>query len=170
MKYSTMKQLVVAAFICCLPTILHAQAYDSVPPYRKDSTVPAFTILQTDSTWFNKEALPHNKPVIIIYFRPDCGHCQLTAHEFQEKLNQFKDAFFVWVSYDSVAHIKSFAEEYQLLNAKNIRVGRDTKYYVPSFFRVKFTPFIAVYNKKGKLIQTYDGGTEPDTIIQLLHL
>ena len=165
-----MKQLIVTAFISCLFTIVHAQAYDSVPPYRKDSTIPPFTILQTDSSWFNKEALPHNKPVVIIYFRPDCGHCQLTAHEFQQKLNQFKDAFFVWVSYDSVDHIKSFAEDYHLLNEKNIRVGRDVKYYVPSFFHIRYTPFIAVYNRKGKLMQTYEGGTEPDTIIQLLHL
>jgi thiol-disulfide isomerase/thioredoxin len=164
-----MKQLIVAAFICCFFTAVHAQAYDSVPPYQKDSTIPAFTILQTDSTWFNKEALPHNKPVIIIYFRPDCGHCQLTAHEFEQKMDQFKDAFFVWVSYDSVAHIKSFAEEYKLINAKNVRVGRDTKYFVPSFFRIKFTPFIAVYDKRGKLMQTYGEGTDPDTIIRLLH-
>jgi thioredoxin-related protein len=164
-----MTRLAIAAFICCLSSVVRAQTYDSVPPYRKDSTIPAFTILQTDSTWFNKEALPHDKPVIIIYFRPDCSHCQLTAHEFQQKLKKFKDAFFVWASYDSVAHIKSFAEEYRLLNAKNIKVGRDTKYYLPSFFRVKYTPFIAVYNKKGKLVQTYDGGTEPDTILQLLN-
>ncbi len=85
-------------------------------------------------------------------------------------MNQFKDVFFVWVSYDSLSQIKSFAKEYKLLNAKNIRVGRDPKYYVPSFFRVRFTPFIAVYDKKGRLMQTYDGDAGPDEIIRLLNL
>jgi len=150
--------------------MVYAQTYDSIPPYQKDSTIPAFSILQTDSTWFNKEALPHNEPVVIIYFSPECGHCQLTAHEFDEKMKKMKDVFFVWVSYHPMTDIKSFAEEYKLVDQKNIRVGRDPKYFVPSFYRVKFTPFMAVYGKNGKLIQTYDSGTDPDTIIKLLNL
>lgn len=165
-----MKYFFALLLLCCSNSIVHAQDYDTIPPYQKDSLIPAFSILQTDSTWFNKEALPHNEPVVIIYFSPECGHCQLTAHEFEEKRNKFKNVFFVWVSYHPMADIKSFAEEYKLLNAKNIRVGRDPKYYVPSFFRVKFTPYIAVYGKNGKLIKTYDSGTEPETIIKLLNL
>jgi thiol-disulfide isomerase/thioredoxin len=164
-----MKTLLAFLFSGYFLSVANAQKFDTIPPYQKDSTIPALSILQTDSTWFNKEALPRNEPVVIIYFRPDCGHCQLTAHEFEQKMDQLKDVFFIWVSYDSVSHIKSFAEEYKLLDAKNIKVGRDTKYYVPSFFKIKFTPYIAVYNKKGKLIQTYEGGTDPDTIIRLLH-
>jgi thiol-disulfide isomerase/thioredoxin len=152
-------------------SVIHAQAYDTIPPYQKDSIIPAFSILQTDSTWFNKEALPHDKPVVIVYFNPECGHCQLTAHEFEQKKNKLKDVFFVWVTYDtSFNEIISFAKEYKLLKANNIIVGRDPKYYVPSFFRVKFTPFMAVYDKNGRLLQTYDAGTDPDTIIKLLNL
>ena len=165
-----MKTVSVFLFFSCFLSVAIAQQFDTIPPYKKDSSVPSFSILQTDSTWFNKQALPRNKPIVIIYFNPDCGHCQLTAHEFGQKINQFKDVFFVWVSYDSLSQIKSFAEEYKLLNAKNIRVGRDPKYYVPSFFRVRFTPFIAVYDKKGRLMQTYDGDAGPDEIIRLLNL
>jgi len=164
-----MKTLLAFLFSIYFLSAANAQKFDTIPPYQKDSTILTFSILQTDSTWFNKEALPRNEPVVIIYFKPDCGHCQLTAHEFEQKRDQLKDIFFIWVSYDSVSHIKSFAEEYKLLDSKNIRVGRDTKYYVPSFFKIKFTPYIAVYNKKGKLMQTYEGGTDPDTIIRLLH-
>ena len=166
-----MKHFFALLLLCCFNSIVHAQDYDTIPPYQKDSLIPAFSILQTDSTWFNKEALPHNEPVVIIYFNPECGHCQLTAHEFDKKKNKLKDVFFVWVTYDtSFNEIKSFARDYDLLNAKNIRVGRDPKYYVPSFFRVKFTPFMAVYGKNGKLIQAYETGTDPETIIKLLNL
>jgi len=150
---------------------VYAQSYDSTPPYQKDSLIPAFSILQTDSTWFNKEALPGNKPVVIIYFNPECGHCQLTAHEFDQKKNKLKNVFFIWVTYDtSFKEIKSFAAEYKLLDEKNIRIGRDPKYFVPSFYRVKFTPFMAVYGKNGKLVKTYETGTDPDTIVKLLKL
>jgi len=166
-----MKHLFTFLLFGCIYSITHAQDNDATPPYQKDSLIPAFSILQTDSTWFNKEALPRNKPVVIIYFNPECGHCQLTAHDFDKKKNKLKDVFFVWVTYDtSFNEIKSFAKDYNLVNEKNIKVGRDPKYYVPSFYRVKFTPFMAVYGKNGKLIQTYETGTDPDTIIKLLNL
>jgi thiol-disulfide isomerase/thioredoxin len=167
-----MKKFICVFFSFVLLTVTHAQEYDPVPPYQKDSTIPAFSILQTDSvSWFNKAGLPANKPVVIVYFNPECGHCQLTAHDFEEKKNQLKDVFFVWVTYDtSFTKIRSFAEQYNLLGAKNIRIGRDPKYYVPSFFRVKYTPFMAVYNKDGRLLQTYESGTDPETIIRLLKL
>jgi len=165
-----MKSFFTLLICCCFVFVTHAQDVDPIAPYQKDSTIPAFSILQTDSTWFNKEALPENKPVIIIYFSPECSHCQLTAHEFEEKRDKFKNVFFVWVSYLSMPQIKSFAEEYKLLDAKNIRVGRDTKYFIPPYYHLKYTPFIAVYGKDGKLIQTYDGGTEPDTIVKLLNV
>lgn len=167
-----MKNFVVLLLFLFFTSFVHAQAFDTIPPYQKDSTIPTFSILQTDKkTWFNKEALPHDRPVVIIYFNPECGHCQLTAHEFEEKSDKLKDVFFVWVTYDtSFSQIKSFAEEYKMLDAKNVRVGRDPKYYVPSFYRVKFTPFMAVYNKEGRLVQAYESGTDPDTIIRLLNL
>jgi thiol-disulfide isomerase/thioredoxin len=166
-----MKYFFSFLLLCSLTSTVYAQSYDSTPPYQKDSLIPAFSILQTDSTWFNKEALPGNKPVVIIYFNPECGHCQLTAHEFDQKKNKLKNVFFIWVTYDtSFKEIKSFAAEYKLLDEKNIRIGRDPKYFVPSFYRVKFTPFMAVYGKNGKLVKTYETGTDPDTIVKLLKL
>ena len=85
-------------------------------------------------------------------------------------MNKLKDIFFVWVSYLSLDKIKTFEDEYKMVGQKNIRIGRDPNYYIPSFYRVKFTPFMAVYDKKGKLLQTYDEGTDPNTIINLLSL
>ena len=105
----------------------------------------------------------------MLYFSPECGHCQLTAHEFMKDAKRFKDVFFVWVSYQPMEEIKTFADNYKMLKAKNIAVGRDPKYYIPSFFRVKYTPFIAAYNKDGKLIAAFDGGTDTDTVYDLLY-
>ena len=164
-----MKKIFLLLPACFLIVHSFAQDYDSIPPYQKDSTIPAFSILQTDSTWFNKEALPENKFVVVIYFSPECGHCQLTAHEYEKKMKSFKDVFFVWVSYRSVPEIKSFDSAYHLSAFKNVSIGRDPKYFVPSFFRVKFTPFIAVYNKQGKLMQTYEQGADPVVLTRLLH-
>ncbi len=157
------------SFIFLLTTynFVAAQEYDTVPPYKKDPNLPTFSILQTDSTWFNNLMLPDNKPVVIVYFSPDCGHCAITAHDFVRDMPKMKNLFFVWVSYISLDEVRPFAQEYKLLQFKNVRVGRDPKYYIPSFYKVKYTPFIAVYDKDKKFMAAYDGGTDTKTIIDL---
>lgn len=142
--------------------------FDTIPPYQKDSTLPDFMLLQTDSTWFLKNEIPANKPVIITYFSPTCGHCQLTANDFKQEYRKLKDFFFIWVSYSPMEEIKIFAQNFDLLHHNNIRIGRDPNYLVPAFFRVKYTPFMAVYGTNGRLIKTFELGTDPQTIIDLL--
>ena len=158
-------------FLCSLSTTSLAQGYDSIPipPYQEESTLPDFNLLLTDSTWVINMNIPTGKPVVIIYFSPDCGHCQLTAKEFEEKMDDFKDVFFVWVSYQPVDKIKTFAADYKMLKKENIRIGRDPNYFIPAFFKVKFTPFMAVYNKAGKLMQTFEGTAEPASVSSLLN-
>ena len=148
---------------------IQAQDNDSIPLYEKNREIPDFNLMQTDSSWFIKANIPTGKPVVIIYFSPDCGHCQLAAHEYEENISRLNDVFFVWVSYLSLDKIKSFAEEYKMLDQKNIRIGRDPNYFIPAFYKVKFTPFMAVYDAGGKLLKTYEEGTDPDTLIRLLH-
>ena len=46
--------------------------------------------------------------------------------------------------------------------------GRDPKYMVPAFYRVKFTPFVAVYDKKGLFVKAFDGGAEMPQLLPLL--
>ena len=148
---------------------INAQEFDTIPPYQKDSShIPQFTLLKIDSTYTNDRAIPKDKPVVIVYFSPTCGHCQITADEFSKKMRHMKKYFFVWVSYNPLPEIKEFANNFRLQQFNNIIIGRDPNYFVPSYFRVKVTPFIAVYDKDHHLLQTYEKGTEPDTIIDLL--
>lgn len=164
-----MKKILFLFFIAIKINSVHAQNYDTIPPYQKDSLhIPAFTVLQTDSSFTNDKKIPNGKPVVIIYFSPECGHCQLTAQEFGEKMKDMRNIFFVWVSYYPLPEIKEFSKKFNLQQFTNIIIGRDQNYTIPSYYRVKFTPFMAVYNKEHHLIQTYQQGTEADTLISLL--
>ncbi len=165
-----MKQLLVAALLSITFCSTKAQVmYDTLPPYKKTNIIPAFKILQTDSTWFTKSELPKNRPIVIIYFSPDCGHCQLTAKELVKDMDKLKNIFFIMISYHTPDEIKKFAKDYKLNHFTNVKFGRDPAYFIPAFYRVKFTPFMAAYNKKGKLLQAWDQGTDPETLIKLFH-
>ncbi len=164
-----MKKFLLFIFVAATINSIHAQDYDTIPPYQKDSLhIPSFTVLQTDSVYTNDKMIPKDKPVVIIYFSPECGHCQITADEFGKKMKEMKNIYFVWVSYYPLPEIKEFAKKFNLQQFNNIIIGRDENYTIPSYYRVKFTPFMAVYNKEHHLIKTYQQGTEADKLIDLL--
>jgi thiol-disulfide isomerase/thioredoxin len=165
-----MKKFLILLIIAVKINSIQAQEYDTVPPYQRDSMhIPPFTALNADSVYISDKLIPKNKPVVIVYFSPTCGHCQITAQEFGEKMKYMKDVYFVWVAYGHpLSEIKDFAKKFNLQQFNNIMIGGLINYNLPSFYRIKFTPYMAVYNKEHHLIKTYDQGTEADTLIKLL--
>jgi thiol-disulfide isomerase/thioredoxin len=159
--------LIVAGMLPAIFSFAQSNIYDTLPPYKKHPTIPDFNIQQADNSFFTKINLPQGKAVIIIFFNPDCGHCQLVAHSFEQQVQKFKDDFFVWISYGTVHAIDSFAQNYHLNTQPNMRFGRDVNYFIPPFYQIRYTPFIAAYSKEGKLLQVWDGGTEPQEVLKV---
>ena len=164
-----MKKLFIIILVL-LVGAAHAQSADNdtIPPYKKTTKIPEFAILKSDSTWFTNKQLPDNKPLVIIYFSPDCGHCQMTAQEFVKDMDKLKNVELVWVSYHSPQQIEEFAEAYKLKQFSNVVLGRDPNYKIPVFYKIQFTPFMAVYDKKGNFLNAYPQGTSPDAIAKLI--
>lgn len=54
--------------------------------------------------------------------------------------------------------IRQFSEDFKLHNFSNLKIGRDTQYFLPVFYAVKSTPFTAVYDKKGKFVKAFENG------------
>lgn len=164
-----MKKILSVLVVILMGMASYAQdANSDLPPFLKTKKLPEFTILQTDSTWFTKQQLPASDFTIIVYFSPDCGHCQHEAKEMISAMDSLKNSFILWVSYRDMADIKGFAQEYGFFNHKNLKVGRDPNYGIPSFFQVKYTPYVAVYDKKGNYIKAYEGGVEMPELLTLL--
>ncbi len=155
-------KIIQLIFLTCIFNICNAQIVDSanMPQYLKTREVPSFKLLKMDSlTLFYKYQLKKKTPTIIVYFNPDCGHCQIEAKAIADSISFLKKAQVLFISSAKFGEINNFAKQYNLLNAKNITVGYDEKYYVTRFYRVSYTPFVAAYNSNGKLINIYEGGT-----------
>jgi len=166
-----MKTLLYCLLLLIAPAVSFAQSTeDTIPPYKKDPNIPALKILETDSvSFFSRDDLPKNRPVVIVYFNPDCGHCQLEAKEIADHMATLDQAFFVWISYGHPEkEIKAFFTKYGLSKFKNVRIGQDPHYYIPSYYRVAFTPYIAVYSAKGKFVTEFRDGAQPEQLQQAI--
>ena len=146
----------IVLFLIAAVSVSAQSTIDNTPPYKKDLHIPDFTIQQPDSTWFTKDKLPKYEYTAFVYFAPDCGHCQYTVKELVKSMDSLKNVFFVFVAYKPLEEIREFYKNYGLDKFPNVRIGRDPKYFVPAFFRVTSTPFVAVYNRAGLLTKVFD--------------
>ena len=156
--------------IFSLTTVLaqNSKTVDTIPPYKKNPSIPEFKIVTPDSLWYAKENVPQNKPFVIIYFSPDCGHCQFEAKELIKHSEDFKNVTFLWVSFHPLVAIKAFAAQYGLDKFPNMIYGRDPKYFLPSFYKVEFTPYMAVYNTAGSFVKEFREGAKPEELLEIV--
>ncbi|MES2275180.1 MAG: thioredoxin-like domain-containing protein [Bacteroidota bacterium] len=130
------------------------------PPTVKAKPIPAYRILNADSAWVTPANLAKGKPVVIIYFSPDCSHCQRMMYELKPKLKELQNIEVVMITWSmnyDIRGIKEFRRDYGLKDYHNFTLGTEgyTK-KVQDYYEVKTTPFIALYNSNGSWSKYFD--------------
>jgi thioredoxin-related protein len=144
-------------------------AVDSIPAHLKGLRIPDFKLLLVDSvTNFYTENLDPEKNTLIMMFSPDCDHCQHQTEDIIKNMDAFKNTQIVMNTILPFSQLKEFYETYQLHRFKNIIMGRDVLFFFSPYYRAQFTPYLALYNKKGELLYTNDGQVKIETLIAQL--
>src|SRR5689334_21307901 len=74
-------------------------------PAAFSQNLPPFKMYRSDKTVFNAAELPKTKPVVLIYFDPDCDHCQKLMKELFQKIDAFKKAQIIMITFKSVEEL-----------------------------------------------------------------
>ena len=132
-------------------------------------SIPSFRMKLTNGQLFsNKDLLP-NKPTVLIYFSPDCGHCQILTTEVLKKIDNFKKAQIIMVTFLPVNEVVDFERKYQLAKYPNIKVGIESPaLYFKNYYKLENTPFTALFDKHKKLIISYQKETPVGALIKHL--
>ncbi len=162
-----MKYLLLA-FIMCFSFAGFAQADVLETPYKRFPTLPPIQLLLSDSTTkFTKEDLSRNKPVFVMLFSPECSHCKQSAEELLLYKDEFKNIQIVLATMYSITQMNEFVQTYKLNTLPNVVVGKDMYFLLPPFYGAKNLPFLAFYNKKGKLISVFEGSMPLTKVLQV---
>jgi thiol-disulfide isomerase/thioredoxin len=140
---------------------------DTLAGYQKNPTIPTFSIQTPDSSWFSKVNLQSKKPTLILYFSPDCGHCQIETEELLGKIKELDNLQIVMVTSRPFEDMVHFADHYKINRFPTIKIGTDPARKITQFYEVKFTPFSALYDKKGQLVKVYEKGIDMAELIRL---
>ena len=112
--------------------------------------IPEFNMQLTNGKLFSTKDLSRGKPVIIIYFAPDCEHCQKLMNALFKKIRDFKKAEIVMVTFKPLNEVVEFEKSYQTIKYSNIKVGIEMPvFFFRFYYGVENTPFTALYDKNG---------------------
>lgn len=143
-----MKKLLSLCVLVLLAGCIHAQT--------NIQNLPVYHILNQDSVKVTSANLKKNKPVMIIYFVPDCSHCQHLMYEMKPHMKELSDIQIVMITYTIYPMIKEFYRNFDLAKYPNVTVGTEGyTYEMQRYFQVRTTPYIAIYDKHGKLVKSY---------------
>jgi thiol-disulfide isomerase/thioredoxin len=147
-------------------------AVTSTFPYAATAQkLPAFQMKLSNGKIFSSLEVSHSKPLIIIYFAPDCEHCQILMNGLFKRINEFRNAEILMATFESDAAVAGFVKQYQTAKYKNIKVGIEIPvFFFRTYYRLEHTPFTALFDKNQKLIVSYKDYTPLDELIKNLKL
>jgi thioredoxin-related protein len=131
--------------------------------------LPPFAMMQADGKIFKAQDLPVEKPIVIIYFSPECDHCETLMKDFISKEASFRKTSVVMITHLAVDKVSKFVKFYGLNKYRNVYVGTEgTWLFVKNYYKIVEMPFIALHDKHGNLIKMYrEEGALPDLVKQL---
>jgi len=141
------------------------QATATPAPYERFKNLPPFELKGLDGKAIKRDNLLKNRGTILMFFSPDCNHCLQQMDWMKQVKEELKAYNFVLATYQPLEELKGFYQSFRLDEWKNIYIGRDEKYFLPPYFRIRNLPFIALYDKKGQLISVFEGNTKTDLIL-----
>ncbi|HEV2354652.1 MAG TPA: thioredoxin fold domain-containing protein [Puia sp.] len=171
-----MKRSLLAFVVFALCQTVSAQKLPNQPatdsanfnaPFMRFPTIPPFRLLKLDSSsYLTKADLRKNRKTIVMFFSPDCEHCKHQTENILADFKDFKDIEIVMATYQPFSEMREFNERYRIYEHPNILIGRDEKFVLPPFYRIQNLPYLALYDKKGKLITTFEGTQKAETLLK----
>jgi len=138
--------------------------------FSQSAKVPPFQMVLHTGKLFRAQNLPLGKPIIIVYFSPECEECHKFLEEMLEKYDDFVSASIAMITYVPVEKVKPYVSENNLDKYPNIYIGTEgNSLFVANYYRIRNFPFVALFDKNGNLIKRYLS-TEVNVNDLILHL
>jgi len=131
---------------------------------------PSFNILLADSTTrLNTDTIKEGSPIVLLYFSPDCEHCQKETEQILHHMDSLKEARFYFVTNDPFDRLRTFKGYYKLDRFPNVTLGRDEDFFLLRHFKGAYPPYLVLYDRQKRQRAAYQGDTPVDTIISFVN-
>ena len=135
----------------------------------QDGKLPAFKMLMTNGQYFTSNQLSKKKPVVLIYFSPDCEHCQKLMAEVFKNIKKFEHSQLVLITFKPIDDLRGFERQYRTFNYPFIKTGTEgNTFFIRYYYKLETTPFTALFDKKGNMVISYRRETPINDLLKRL--
>jgi hypothetical protein len=136
----------------------------------KSDTIPAFHLQLIDSSFYISNQHSQQPFLAIIYFSPDCGHCIELTEELIGKADSLSNTLILLAAYKTLDDLRAFSQRFQLNRFPFIRVGQDISYAIVPYYRIAYTPLVALYGPDRRLTQIWRYPEQPFRLREFLQI
>ena len=123
-------------------------------------TLPDLALLTTEKQPVSLQRFSSDS-LILIWFDPSCGNCELLAREFKAHDALFRNHSLLWVSTGETAELLRFSQNHP---ASNYTYLLDPAGVLPDTLGLKATPSILVFHRN-KLFTQFTGAVNPHLLL-----
>ncbi len=131
--------------------------------------LPPFYLLKLDNTRFNTNNIPTGKPSVLIFFSPDCDHCQKETKSIVENIDSLRNVNLLFITIDPFDRMKLFNEVYKLSRFPNIVVGKDDGFFFPYYYKNAQPPYNVIYDSHKRLVVVIPSETNAHELLSFLN-
>jgi len=137
---------------------------------RGGETLPSFDLLLSDSTTTLHTAdIREGNPIALLFFSPDCEHCQHETETIIHHMDSLKGVRFFFITNDPLDRLKMFDHVYKLNKYSNITLAWDNQFLFPRHFKGAYPPYLVIYDRDRRMRGAFEGGLEANKMIQFVN-
>ena len=129
-------------------------------------TLPDTEFFSLTGDLVNLQSFDKTKPMVIIYFHPECEHCLYEAKEIGLNATAFKNCQLIMITADDcIQRVEQFCAEYNLWEIDNVEILLDKENQFKKVFGKAVIPSVYIYDNNRKLKKQFLGETKTEAII-----
>ena len=132
------------------------------------STMPKFTFYQAVNQTYCRSDLASNRATVIIYFHPECDHCQYQIDQLTQNSKDFKDSKVLFVSNYPSHDLIEFYEDYNICTLNDAELLWDRDHEFSKYFGEATFPTTIIYGPDKMLKKKILGEVKIENILKHL--
>src|ERR1700692_3203428 len=103
---------------------------------KEKENMPSIALRMIDSiTIFNTNQIQKGKLILMMYFSPDCEHCQSITQKIIENIDEFKNIQLYLITTDAFDRLIIYNYYYHIEKFKNLILAQDYHYDFYNFYK-----------------------------------
>jgi hypothetical protein len=129
--------------------------------------LPTFSFYTLNNTLFKSVTIKEG-PILIIYFHPECEHCQYELSEIVKSQLVHTNLWILLVTPAEINSVLKFKKEINLIDSDKLITLIDEKGEFQGLFGRTIIPTSIIYDKDLRLVKIFNGEVRPETIQKMI--